>query len=187
MIIKSLNDIVESHEATKDFELLPKGDYTLRLTDVPEWTEKFHKALKVFEWDDSFRKVKDASGKDVTEMVNDLTVYTCNIKFESVNKINKDGTVDEKWAGNTVWHYLTTHPNKPWDIPTFLHGMGVDNIRLFNIKSLIGSTCIASIDIEEYDGTPITNPDTGEETKVKKQKNIIAKFKKADVTVDLDI
>lgn len=166
-----------SETPTRDFGVLPKGNYTIKLLEVGEWKPRTLRNVRVITYDDKFRKVKDASGNDVIKMVDSLTIYETNLKFEVAEGDHK---------GRWVFSRINTHPNRPWEIPNLLSALGVPSIKLSNLDTLVGELCLASIDIDNYT-KKVVDPETGIENEVPTEFNTIKRFNKLDRVDDLDI
>lgn len=170
-MIKSLIEDVTAVEVESksggDFKPLPKGNYVLKLKEVKDWETKVYPIMNVNLYDAKFQPLKDENGATVKETVTDVSVFTNNMTFEVIEP--------EAYAGRLVWHKLTTHPNKPWDVPSFLHAMGVAKLPLISVKTLIGNKCNAYINIRDYD-VDVTDDD-GITSTVKKYVNEIRSFK----------
>ncbi len=177
-MIRDLDQEVVAIEAspTTDFGVVPKGAYKLRLLEVSEWKPTTLRTVRVITYDDSFRKVKDASGNDVVTMVDNLTIYNANLKFE---------IAEGEFKGRWIFHRLGTHPNVPWEIPNFLNALGVPSIKLSKLDTLVGEICLANVDIDTYD-KKVLDKETGIENIIPTERNVVKRFKALDLP-DLDI
>jgi len=173
-LIQDLDSIVGASTETgsfgdKDFSPIPKGTYNLKLIGVEDWKPRTLKNVKVISFNDHFQKVKGPDGEDVITLVPSLTIHENNLKFEVI-----DGTHKGRWIFNKV----STHPNRPWEIPNMLAGFGVPQIKLSNLASLKDSVVSANVDISSWD-KPMTDSETGIEKTVKSFFNKITRFNKA--------
>jgi hypothetical protein len=177
-MIKNLDDLVSGVENTStgggDYSPLPKGNYKLELTDVKPWETKVIKSLDVIQFDDKYQKVKDSSGNDVKETVKNVTIFETNLTFK---------VLDGKHKGRLIFDKVSTYPNRPWAIPNLIHALGKPNLRLSQLNTLIGTTCMGYVDTESYD-KDITNDDGFDET-IKVTKNVIKRYKAIE-TIDED-
>jgi hypothetical protein len=167
-----------------DFSPAPKGEYTIRVREIKPWTAKTQD-IKVIQRDENNRALKDEKGQNVTVLEKNLTIHSCLVTFEIV------GTEQE---GKRIFHNLTTHPNAPFSIPSFLYGLGIPELAASQIQTTcVGMMCLGNVDIETYD-KKIVDQNTGLETFVEVPKNVIKSFKalpnelpKSDGNEDLGI
>lgn len=102
-------------KAQPTYELLPAGKYTAVVKAIADWKTKEYKSTPVFAWDENFRKVKGADGKDI-QTTQDFTSYTAEIDFE----LTSPG-----YEGRIMKYWVRLHPNMPWEFPAFLDACGV--------------------------------------------------------------
>lgn len=179
-MINDLDKVVVANTevpATRDFGPLPKGTYNLRLLEVADWKPRQLKNVRVISYDDKFQKVKDGSGNDIVKVADTITIYETNMKFE---------VVDGSYKGRWVFHRVSTHPNRPWEIPNMLAGFGVPSIKVSNISTLVGSTVKANVDVDGYT-KKVIDDETGLENEVPVEYNVIKRFNKAEAEDSLDV
>lgn len=177
-MIRNLDDVVEGVEAvggSGDFTPVPKGTYNLELTAVKAWEPKVLKNVVVFEFDDKYQKVKNASGDDVKEKVKELTIYNTNLTFK---------IVDGDYAGRLIFANLSTHPNIPWMIPNLIHALGKPKLKLSQLNTLIGTHCMGVVDLTTYEKTIKT--DDGFEDIINVPKNEIKRYKPIEIELDIN-
>lgn len=161
-MIQTLDSVVIAEEPKiLDTTPLPAGLYTLKIVTVEDWKPNTVKSIVL---------------KSTGETINDVVVYNANIKLEVL-------TGDHK--GRLVFDRLTTHPNIPWSVSGFLHALGIESMKLSELKSVEGSVIDAYIKIASYE-KKITDPDTGLEQTETKTKNEVTRYKVSD-HVDFEI
>ncbi len=178
-MIDTLDQVVVAKESTAgSFDLLPKGEYTVKLLSVSDWKSRELLNFKKIKFDDNFQKMVGPDGKDIIEIVPTVTVFDCDLKFAVVG-----GDFDGRW----VYHRVSTYPNRPWEIPALLSGLGVPALKPSLLNTLVGTTATVVVDVEAYD-KKVVDKDTGMESKEVKEKNVIKRFKapKVSATEDLD-
>jgi hypothetical protein len=151
----------------QNFDPIPKGEYEFTVTEIKPWVEA-KKTIKVIQRDEDGKALVDAKGDKVTETVKDCIFYNAQVILE----------VDKgEYLGRRLFHSITTHPNMPFSIPAFLHGVGLSEIKASQIQELaVGKRGIASVDIDTYD-KKVTDRETGIETTVEKEINRVKNFK----------
>lgn len=174
-MIDLMKNAVQPKEFQNQFELLPKGTYEARVMSIADWKAKEHQTLKVFQFDDSGRKVTD-NGKDVTTIENNVTTYSAQVIFEV--------TTEGMYKGARVYYYLNLHPNQPWALPSFLNACGiVDSILPRQVQTMcLDSLVNLSVDIEKK-AVPTTDKVTGATVDVEREQNVVKKIKAIDLKV----
>jgi len=168
-MIDLMNKAVTPREFNNQYDLLPKGTYNCQIITVGEWKPKQNTTLKVFEFDDSARKVKDAKGNDKYSVLKDVTTYSAQIVFEVM-----EGT----FKGVKVYYYLNLHPNQPWAVPAFLSACGItDEVHPREIESLCkGSLVAVTVETETYN-KEIEDKTTGAVTIEERERNTVKRIK----------
>lgn len=160
-------EVVAKESKVGSYELLPKGDYTVKLISVSDWKSRELTNFKKIKFDDNFQKVVGPDGKDVIEIVPTVKVYDCDLKFAVVG-----GEHDGRW----IFHRASTYPNRPWELPALLSGLGVPSLKPSMLNTLVGTVTTAVVDVDTYKKT-VTNKDTGMDEEVITEKNVIKRFK----------
>lgn len=179
-LITDLNQVVVASSeggstGSRDFGPIPKGTYNLKLLEVGEWKPRPLSNVRVISYDDRFQKLKDPSGNDIVKVVNSITIYENNLKFE---------VVDGPYKGRWIFHRVSTHPNRPWEIPNLLSGLGESTLKLSELSTLKGRTTKALVDIDSYE-KKVVDEETGLEQKVPTEKNVVKRFnRKTDADID---
>jgi hypothetical protein len=168
-MIDLMKQAVAPKEFNNQFDLLPKGTYNCQITSIGDWKPKTQTSLKVFEFDDSARKVKDEKGNDKFTIEKDITTYSAQVIFEVI-----DGT----YKGVKVYYYLNLHPNQPWAVPSFLNACGItDSVHPREIQELCaGSLVTATIEIETYERT-VEDKMTGVASIEERERNVVKRIK----------
>lgn len=176
-MIDFLDEVVVAKESkVGDYALLPKGEYTVKLISVSDWESRDLLNFKKIKFDDNFQKMVGPDGKDIIEIVPVQKVYDCSLKFAVVG-----GPFDGRW----VYYRASTYPNRPWEIPALLSGLGVPALKPSQLKTLEGTEATVVIDTEPYK-KKVTDKDTGLESEEVNFKNVIKRFKAKPVVEDLD-
>lgn len=164
-------DLNKTYKADKgqdlDFSPAPEGYYELRVKEIKPWKETI-KDVAIIQRDEKGKALKDDKDKNITEMSKNHKIYNAQVVFEIVG-----GEHD----GKRIWHNISTHPNTPYSIPSFLYGLGVRELAASKIQeTCVGMMCEAKVAIETYDKKEV-DKDTGIETITKVPKNVIKSFK----------
>lgn len=155
-MITSLDTVVTAEEQKNtEFELLPKGDYIVKIVEIEPWSK---------------RTLKNVTLKPSNEKVESVDIYNANVKME---------VIEGEHTGRWLFDNLTTHPNMPWVVKGFIYAVGEENIKLSQIQRLEGSVCKVHVKIDSYE-KKVTDKDTGLETTYTKEKNAIARYIKLD-------
>lgn len=149
-------DLNKKYTARKDtgldFSPAPEGDYVLRVLEVKPWEAKKPQNIQVIQRDENGRAIKDDKGKNVTELEEGVIVYNSFVTFE---------IAEGDQAGKRVFHNLTTHPNAPFSISSFLYGLGVETMAAADIPTqTVGKYAYAKIFIDTYE-KQVQDKDTG--------------------------
>lgn len=153
-----------------DFTPAPEGEYHLRVLEISPWKAGNPQSIAVIQRDDKGKALKDEKGKNVTIREEGIVVYNSSVQLEIVGGEHE---------GKRVFHNLTTHPNAPFSIPSFLFGVGIESISASEIpQKAKGKLCYAKVTIESYDKV-IQNKETGLEEVQTRKVNKIGHFKKA--------
>jgi hypothetical protein len=175
-MINPMKQQYEAKDFKNEFELLPKGEYEAKIVSIGDWKSKVTPSLKVWEYDDKGRKVKDEKGADKFTMESNVTTYSAQVVFEVI-----DGTFD----GVKVYHYLNAHPNQPWAIPSFLNACQVTGqVSIPEIASIcVNAFVMIYVDIENkpYPGKP--DPITGVVKEETRERNVVKRIKASDLGI----
>ena len=151
-----------------DFSPAPKGDYVLRVLEVSPWKASKPLDIKVIQRDEKGKALKDEKGNNITKLETGVTIYNSNVSFEIVGGEHE---------GKRVFYNLTTHPNIPFSIPSFLYGLDITSMAASEIpEKCKGRLCFASVDIETYNKT-IQNKETGLDEIQSREINKVKNFK----------
>lgn len=178
-MITDLNTSVDASEVdAPDYSPIPNGKYVLKLTKVDEWKPRVLKNFSVISYDNKFQKMVGPDGKDVVNVVPELTVYDTKLTFS---------VLEGQYKGRQVTHFVSTYPNTPWVIPSMLAGFGVPTLKLSNMSTLVGETVTATVGSKPGKDKKVTDRDTGiEETVPGRIFNNIERFFKKEVVNELD-
>lgn len=151
----------------QNFDPVPKGDYEFFVKEIKPWVLA-KKTIKVIQRDEDGKALVDDKGDKITELVKDCEFYNAQVILE----------IDRgEHIGRRLFHSITTHPNMPFSIPAFLHGLGLSEIKASEIQEkAVGKRGIAFVDIETYDKVT-TDKETGVDTTIQKTINRVKNFK----------
>ena len=77
MVDTSLNKRYVAKEGVSiDYSPIPDGEYTARVKEVGKW-EPVTRTIKVIQRDENGRAIKDEKGNNVTETVQNCTLFRC--------------------------------------------------------------------------------------------------------------
>lgn len=152
MIDTSLTKRYNAREGVNtEYSPIPEGQYKLRVKEVTPW-QKETKNLNVIVRDESGNALVDAKGEKLRQMIPNCEFYNATVKFE---------VVGGEYNGRLIFHNITTHPNMTFSIPSFLYGIGLDNISAAEIQSLaVGKMCLGNVKIDVYN-KKVQNKETG--------------------------
>lgn len=164
-------------KAQPSFEPIPKGKYRVRVKTIRDWAQKpVQKDVKVYAYDDDYKKVMDENGKEIFE-ITDIITYSSEIDFE---------ILEGPFTGRIIKHWLNLHPNTPWNVPAFIDACGVvEDIFPSEIKTYCeGAEVMIDVIISEGKEQTKTNPKTGiQETLPARERNEVRKVSAVDVEV----
>lgn len=148
------------------------GDYDIILVGFDDWKKKTVPSINVIQFDDKMQAIKGADGKNLTETMKNVDIYSAKATF----KIN-GGDFD----GVQITEYVTTHPNAPYTLRNFIASFKLDDFPLAQYPDIAeigleGYAFIKNID-EEY--SKKTTDEYGRDSEEKKvaNKNVIGRFK----------
>jgi hypothetical protein len=180
-MIRTLDDevvAVESKNSGGDFPPVPKGNYTVRLKEVKPWKTKHHDTLVVNVYNPSYEKMKGEDGKDLTETLRDVDIFSTTAVLEIVLPV--------EYKGRLLFGNITTHPNKPWVVPNFIHSLGFPKYKLSALNDLAGTFMNVYVTLRKGD-PEITVDSDGIESSRDVIRNEVASYKVSDYEEPMDL
>lgn len=157
------------------YDLLPKGAYEVKISTVGEWKAKQNDSLTVYKFDDSGRKIQDASGKDISTVERNVTTYSSQVIFE---------VVSGDYTGAKLYYYLNLHPNQPWALPSFLSACRItEEVNPNDVKKLCEGTLVTAMVDTEVRPFKTTDKVTGIVNEELKERNVVKRIKALDLAV----
>lgn len=169
-MIDLMKTTVKAQAYKSPYELLPKGDYEAVVKSVDEWRPKVNASLKVFEFDNSGRKVVGPDGKDVFTMEQDVTTYSARVAFE---------ITDGEHRGAVLYYYLNLHPNQPWGLPAFLDACNVGDTNPKEVQTKCKNAYVTLKVDTEISNRTVVDPTTGLETLEARERNVVKSVRKS--------
>ena len=120
---------------------IPSGTYAVKIKEIKPWKNKLYPTI---------------SRKATGEVLNNITVYYTSVVLEVVS--------NDSHNGRLLFYNLTTHPNVPWIIPSFLYALGINEMALSEFQTgCVNKYASAEVTITNKVKTT-TDKDTGFET-----------------------
>ena len=156
----NLNTVYKAEaQPTREFTIIPKGTYRAEIVEVEDW------------------KINKTKNPITVKKTNE--VLPAGIEIASMRYKVKICDNDNKgYNGRVVRGEISTHPNMPWQIPSFLDAIGVSECSLNDVKNYALNAIVNAYIITEEKTKVETNPETGLDEPVTKVYNKVASIKK---------